>query len=35
MIGGSMSFEYDQELDCSGLLVPMTTLKTKKAFRDT
>ncbi|GEM_PF-77437 len=27
-----MSFEYDQELDCCGLLVPMPTLKTKKAL---
>ena len=26
-----MSFEFDQELDCSGLSCPMPILKTKKA----
>jgi tRNA 2-thiouridine synthesizing protein A len=26
-----MSFEFDQELDCSGLACPMPVLKTKKA----
>jgi tRNA 2-thiouridine synthesizing protein A len=26
-----MSFEFDQELDCSGLACPMPILKTKKA----
>lgn len=26
-----MSFQFDQELDCSGLACPMTILKTKKA----
>ncbi|MEJ2757788.1 MAG: sulfurtransferase TusA family protein [Anaerolineales bacterium] len=27
-----MSFEFDQELDCSGLSCPMPILKTKKAL---
>ena len=27
-----MSFEFDQELDCSGLSCPMPILKTKKAI---
>ncbi|MFN2215345.1 MAG: sulfurtransferase TusA family protein [Anaerolineales bacterium] len=26
-----MSFEFDQELDCSGMSCPMPVLKTKKA----
>ena len=27
-----MSFQFDQELDCSGLACPMPILKTKKAI---
>jgi len=29
-----MSFNFDQELDCSGLACPMPILKTKKAVDD-
>jgi len=29
-----MAYEFDQELDCSGMSCPMPILKTKKALQD-